>query len=119
MPGGRIQADERIVHDEDAGGGQQGFGELELAQLAATEQDELLAEQRFHLKQAEQLTGQLVVLGASQLLADDGGIVLVVGVPPLLVVIVGIGAAVGVAKGDVLDVVVDCSCGRGAEVVGQ
>ncbi len=114
-----VEADEGVVHHQHAGLGEQGLGQLELAQLAAAQQDDFLVHERLQPKEVEEVPAPFLVPYRAQLLAHGGCLVLVVGIPALLVVVVGIGAPVGVAEGDGADVVVGRGRSRGAEVVGQ
>ena len=112
-----IQADERIIHDEDARSAQQGFGQLELPQLATGEQDDGLVHQRIQPEQGEQPPHVVRIFITPQQLAHRGRIVLVVGVPPLLVIVVGVRAPVRVAEGNVLHVLINGLPNGRAEII--
>ena len=112
-----VQPDEGVVHDEDEGACQQGLGYLELAQLAAGEQDDALVQQGSQAEDVEEAVRQLRMGRGAQQVAHQGDFVLVVGIPPLLVVVVGVGAAVGVAEGDVLHIIIYGLVGGRAEVI--
>ena len=101
-----VQPDERIVHDEHPRRARQGLVQLETAHLAAGEQEDALVHQLVQAEQFGQAGGEVRVGGRRQEVAHRGDFVLVVRIPALLVVIVGIGAPVGIAEGNVLHIII-------------
>lgn len=62
---------------------------------------------------------ECLVLYLAQQFAHHWGIFLVVGIPALLIVVIGIGGAVGIAESDVLDIVVSGLRDGGTEIICQ
>ena len=101
-----IEPYERIVHNHDARLCEQYLSKLELAHLTARKGDNGLIQHLIDVKEAEQLALQSRFLISSQQLTHHRHFVMVGGVPAHLVVIVGIRTAIGIAEGDVLDVLI-------------
>ena len=100
-----VQSDERAFDDQYARRGQQHFGDLEFSQLAARQQDDLFLQHAADAEQVEdpfafqRVAGHVVKHFRGQRRAFAVG-----GVPPLLVIVFSVGAAVSVAECDVADV---------------
>ena len=107
-----IEPDEGVVHDKQPWGGEERLGELEFAQFAAREGDDVLVEQRLHVEQLVQVLLQLSALlavrscqqiGALQQFAHGGCLVVnVVLVPSQLQIVLAVHVrSVRVAEGDI------------------
>ena len=103
-----VETDVRIVHDEHTGRRHQNTCELELAQFAAGDADDVLVQQMLHMEHLVEPLPQ-TWNGFGNLLQElaycRGVLVDVVLVPALLQIIGPVVLAVAVAKGDILEVV--------------
>ena len=115
-----VETDVRIVHDEHTGRRHQDARELELAQFAAGDADDVLVLKMLHMKhlveslpQAGNGFGNLL----QELAHSRGVLVDVVLVPALLQIVGAVVLSVAVAKGDILEIVRHQRALRRREVV--
>ena len=123
-----IESDKRIVHDEDTWLREEGRGQLELAQLAAAQQDGIFIEQMLHVEELVDVLLQCAALGSIlarhavslfQLILHNRRILVYFQLVPSLLQEIGavVVASVGVTEGDILDVVAHQRLGAGREII--
>ena len=111
-----IESDKRIVHDEDTWFREEGRCQLELAQLAAAQQDGVFIEQMLHVEKLVDVLLQCAALRSIlarhavclfQLILHNRRILVYFQLVPSLLQEIGavVIASVGVTEGDILDVV--------------
>ena len=62
--GGGVETDERIVHDQDSGLGEEGLGQLVFPELSAGEQDDVFVGELIEAEQLVDMPLQLPPLGS-------------------------------------------------------